>query len=115
METPNFFFKAPPAYFSTNLILAVDLPRVGDEFLAVVGESNAASAAVKDRYADLLFQFTDGAAERGLRHIQYLRRLVKRAGFRYDYRVMKLLQCHFDHPLPVAYYTYRLNMFIITL
>ena len=80
----------------------VYLSGVGDELHAVVGERNAAAAAVKDRDAKLFFQLLHRAGQGRLRDVENLGGLIERPGFGYGDRVMKLLQCHLD-PSPVLY------------
>ena len=72
----------------------IDLSGISDEFDAIVGQRHAASAAMKDCDAQFLFQLANGARQGRLGDIQKLGRLIERAGFGYNNRVMKLLQGH---------------------
>ena len=95
----EFLFQraAGAVFFHQQLVLVVDLSGVGNELHAVVGERNAAAAAVKDRDAKLFFQLLHRAGQGRLRDVENFGRLIERPDFGYDDRVMKLLQCHLAH------------------
>ena len=63
-----------------DFVMVVQLARVGDEFLALVGERDAAAGAVEDEDVHLVFEVADGGREGRLRDIELLGGLVEGAG-----------------------------------
>ena len=61
--------------------LIENLACVGEEFRTVHGQRNALGGAGEDLDAELLFQFLDGGAQRGLGHVQLVGGLVHRTAF----------------------------------
>ena len=64
-----------------DFVMVVQLARVRDEFLALVGERYAAARAVEDEDVHLVFEVADGGRERRLGYVELLGGLVKGAGF----------------------------------
>ena len=75
-----------------------------EEFLAAAGGHDAARRALKHRKAQVFFQFADGLAEVGLRHIEIFRRLRDRAGALHFNGVLKLDDIHGSPPFRFLLY-----------